>query len=205
MTSDLDERKRRLRAEARKRRAAAAADTGATGDTGAATGATGTAGEAVRARLLSAVDVPPGAVVSAYWPMGSELDPRPLMRALVATGRRIGLPVVPGEAQPLVFRAWMPGDELRPAAFNTREPGPDKAVLTPSVLLVPLLAFDRAGYRLGYGGGFYDRTLALLRASGPVLAIGLAYAGQEVAKIPRDANERRLDWIVTEAEAIRIG
>lgn len=192
MTSDLDEQKRRLRAAARKRRAAAAAN-------GAG------AGEAVRDRLRAAVEVPRDAVVSAYWPMGSELDPRPLMAALIAQGHRIGLPVVPGEARPLVFRAWQPGDDLQPAAFNTREPGPDKMVLTPSVLLVPLLAFDRAGYRLGYGGGFYDRTLALLRASAPALAIGLAYAGQEVAEVPRDANDKRLDWIVTEAEAIRIG
>ena len=87
----------------------------------------------------------------------------------------------------------------------TREPGPDKAVLTPRVLLVPLLAFDRAGYRLGYGGGFYDRTLAGLRAAWTALAVGLAFAGQEVALVPRDANDSRLDWIVTETEAIRIG
>jgi len=71
-----------------------------------------------------------------------------------------------------------------------------------ALILVPLLAFDRTGYRLGYGGGFYDRTLAALSASGKSLAIGLAYAGQEVAEVPRDANDRRLDWIVTEAEAI---
>jgi 5-formyltetrahydrofolate cyclo-ligase len=137
--------------------------------------------------------------------MASEIDPRPLMQALDERGHGLALPVVAGAGQPLVFRAWTPGDPLRPAAFNTREPGPDKAEVTPRVLLVPLLAFDRAGYRLGYGGGFYDRTLAGLRAAGAALAVGLAFAGQEVESVPRDPNDSRLDWIVTEAEAIRIG
>ena len=192
MTPSLDDQKRRLRAEARTRRAAAAA-------------AAPDAADAVRERLLSAVVLPPAAAVSAYWPMGSELDPRPLMQALDGRGHGLALPVVAGAGRPLVFRAWTPGDPLRPAAFNTREPGPDKAEVTPRVVLVPLLAFDRAGYRLGYGGGFYDRTLAGLRAAGTALAVGLAFAGQEVESVPRDVNDRRLDWIVTEAEAIRIG
>ncbi len=192
MTPSLDDQKRRLRAEARTRRAAAAA-------------AAPDAADAVRERLLSAVVLPPAAAVSAYWPMGSELDPRPLMQALDGRGHGLALPVVAGAGQPLVFRAWTPGDPLRPAAFNTREPGPDKAEVTPRVLLVPLLAFDRAGYRLGYGGGFYDRTLAGLRAAGTALAVGLAFAGQEVESVPRDVNDRRLDWVVTEAEAIRMG
>ena len=192
MTPSLDDEKRRLRAEARTRRIAAAA-------------AAPDAGDAVRERLLSAVALPSAAAVSAYWPMGSELDPRPLMQALDGRGHGLALPVVAGAGRPLVFRAWMPGDPLRPAAFNTREPGPDKAVMTPRVLLVPLLAFDRAGYRLGYGGGFYDRTLAGLRAAGTALAVGLAFAGQEVESVPRDVNDRRLDWVVTEAEAIRMG
>jgi len=144
------------------------------------------------------------AVVSAYWPMGSELDPRPLMLALQAAGHPIALPVVLEANQPLVFRAWSPGDELEPAAFNTQIPSPDKPELTPGVVLAPLLAFDRRGYRLGYGGGFYDRTLENLRARGDVLAIGLAYAGQEVPAVPRGPTDKRLDWIVTEAEAIRL-
>ncbi len=192
MTPSLDDEKRRLRAEARTRRAAAAA-------------AAPDAGDAVRERLLSAVVLPPAATVSAYWPMASEIDPRPLMQALDERGHGLALPVVAGAGRPLVFRAWTPGDPLRPAAFNTREPGPDKAEVTPRVLLVPLLAFDRAGYRLGYGGGFYDRTLAGLRAAGTALAVGLAFAGQEVESVPRDVNDRRLDWVVTEAEAIRMG
>jgi 5-formyltetrahydrofolate cyclo-ligase len=192
MSVTLDEEKRRLRSEARRRRAAAAA---------AARGA----GEALRERVSATLALPEGAVVSAYWPMGSEIDPRALMESLHERGHPMALPVVPGSDRPLVFRAWRPGDALQPAAFNTNEPGPDKPELTPRVLLVPLLAFDRTGYRLGYGGGFYDRTLAALRAVGPVLAVGLAYAGQEMDSVPRDAHDRRLDWIVTETETIRIG
>jgi 5-formyltetrahydrofolate cyclo-ligase len=191
MTTDLDQEKRRLRAGAEARRAAAAA-------------ATEEAGNAVSARLLDAVRLPRDAVVSAYWPMRCELDPRPLMHALHAAGHAISLPDMPGMGQPLVFRAWAPGDVLVSAKFDTQVPAADKSEMTPRVMLVPLLAFDRDGYRLGYGGGFYDRTLTALRAAGPVLAIGLAYAAQEVPAVPRDANDRRLDWIVTEAEAIRM-
>lgn len=191
MTVTVDQEKHRLRAAAKQRRAAAAA-------------AAGGASEAVRARLLAAVALPGRAVVSAYWPMGSELDPRPLMRALHARGHPVALPVVTDGGRPLIFRAWVPGDVLEPAVFNTRIPTADKPELTPRVVFVPLLAFDRCGYRLGYGGGFYDRTLAALRASDTVLAVGLAYAGQEVPDVPHDANDGRLDWIVTEAEAIRM-
>jgi 5-formyltetrahydrofolate cyclo-ligase len=195
MTTTLDEQKRRLRAVAKTRRAAAQAGEGVAGE-GAA--------EAVSRNLRAAVPLPANAVVSAYWPMGSELDPRPLMMALQGAGHQIALPVVRETNQPLVFRAWSPGDDLEPAAFNTQIPSPDKPELTPGVVLAPLLAFDRRGYRLGYGGGFYDRTLEYLRARGGVLAIGIAYAGQEVPAVPRGPTDKRLDWIVTEAEAIRL-
>ncbi len=191
MTTTLDDEKRRLRAVAKARRAAAA-------ETGAL------AAEAVCGNLMAAVPLPAGAVVSAYWPMGNELDPRPLMLELHGAGHGIALPVVIEAGQPLVFRAWSPGDSLEPAAFGTRIPGPDKPALTPAVVLAPLLAFDRQGYRLGYGGGFYDRTLEILRRRGAALAIGLAFAAQEVPAVPRDPNDKRLDWIVTEAEAIRL-
>jgi 5-formyltetrahydrofolate cyclo-ligase len=191
MTTTLDEQKRRLRAEAKTRRAAAAQ-------------AGECAAEAVCRNLRAAVPLPAEAVVSAYWPMGSELDPRPLMTKLQGCGHPIALPVVLEANRPLVFRAWSPGDALEPAAFNTQIPSPDKPELTPGVVLAPLLAFDRGGYRLGYGGGFYDRTLDILRVRGDVLAIGLAYAGQEVPAVPRDPNDKRLDWIVTEAEAIHL-
>ncbi len=200
MTTTLDEQKRRLRAVAKTRRAAAKAGEGAAGEGAAGEGAA----EAVSRNLRAAVPLPANAVVSAYWPMGSELDPRPLMRELQGAGHQIALPVVRETNQPLVFRAWSPGDDLEPAAFNTQIPSADKPELTPGVVLAPLLAFDRRGYRLGYGGGFYDRTLDFLRNFGEVLAIGLAYAGQEVPAVPHDPNDKRLDWIVTEAAAIRL-
>lgn len=156
-------------------------------------------------RFLAAVSVLPGAAISGYWPMRSEIDPRPVMTALAARGHPLGLPVVVGKGRPLVFRAWRPGDELMAGSFGTQVPGIDQKEVVPHLLLVPLLAFDRAGYRLGYGGGFYDRTLAALRAVGPAVAVGLAFSAQEVKSVPHDATDARLDWIVTEAHAIEIG
>ncbi len=155
-------------------------------------------------RVLPAIDFPSGCVVSAYWPIGSEIDPRSLMIHLHEHGHPIALPVTPGRGDPLVFRAWRPEDLLEAAGFGTRVPPASQPELTPRVLIVPLLAFDRTGYRLGYGGGFYDRTLARLRQSGAVLAVGVAYAAQEVPEVPRDGSDQPLDWIVTEAESIRI-
>jgi 5-formyltetrahydrofolate cyclo-ligase len=165
---------------------------------------------AIPDRFLAAVSIPPDAAVSGYWPMRGELDPRPLMTALSARGHGLCLPVVVGKDRPLLFRAWRPGDTLVPGGFGTQVPDSGHEEIVPRLLLVPLLAFDRAGYRLGYGGGFYDRTLAdlragaALRAAGPVIAAGLAFSVQEMASVPHDANDARLDWIVTETEAIKI-
>ena len=191
-TDSLEARKAALRADAKRRR-----------DRIASEAAAETAGRAVGDRVLAAVEFPPGCAVSAYWPMGSELDVRPLIHTLHDWGHAVGLPVIVGRGRPLVFRAWRPGLAMAPGGFGTQVPGPDRPEVCPAVLLVPLLAFDRAGYRLGYGGGFYDRTLAGLRAAGPVCAVGLAYAGQELREVPRDAYDQRLDWIVTDTEAIR--
>ncbi len=155
--------------------------------------------------LLGAVQFLPLETVSAYWPMGDELDVRPAMHTLHQRGNRIALPVMLGPAKPLLFKQWQPGQALQPAAFGTSEPPADAPISVPEILIVPLLAFDRKGYRLGYGGGFYDRTLAELRAVSKITAVGAAYAGQEVADVPRDATDLPLDWIVTEQEAIRIG
>lgn len=136
--------------------------------------------------------------LSGYWPMRSEADIRPALTALSAT-RTVALPVVTGRAQPLLFRAWTPATMLVPAAFGTEVPPDSAPVVIPQVLLIPLLAFDPQGWRLGYGGGFYDRTLAVLRPAGPVLAIGVAYAGQQVDHVPHDpATDARLDAVVTE-------
>ena len=101
-----------------------------------------------------------------------------------------------------MFRAWRPEDPLEPAGFGTRVPLESRPQLTPRVLFVPLLAFDRAGHRLGYGGGFYDRTLAALRGADAALAVGVAYAAQELPAC--DDDDQVLDWIVTEAEAIKV-
>ncbi len=160
--------------------------------------------QAAADRFLAAVTVPAGAAVSAYWPMRSELDPRPILIALNARDHPLCLPVVAGKAQPLVFRAWHPGDVLVAGGYGTQVPDAGQEIVMPHLLLVPLLAFDRAGYRLGYGGGFYDRTLAALRAVGSVVAVGLAFSAQEIDAVPHDATDARLDWIVTEAEAIEV-
>ena len=156
-------------------------------------------------RLLAsfgAVPLPPATVASGYLPIRSELDPRPMMAELAAVGWCLALPVVIAANSPLLFRAYSFGDSLVRGRFDTEVPGEDKPELVPQLLLVPLLAFDRSGYRLGYGGGFYDRTLSGLRAQHHVQAVGVAFAAQEIEQVPRDAMDHRLDWIVTEREAI---
>ncbi|MDE1937427.1 MAG: 5-formyltetrahydrofolate cyclo-ligase [Alphaproteobacteria bacterium] len=139
-----------------------------------------------------------GAVVSGYWPIRDEADPRGLMGAFAEKGHVLALPRVAERAAPLVFHRWRPGDATLIDMFGLTEPLASADIAVPSLLLVPLLAFDAAGYRLGYGGGYYDRTLAGLRADGDVLAVGVAYAGQEVAAVPHHDYDQRLDMIVTE-------
>jgi 5-formyltetrahydrofolate cyclo-ligase len=133
--------------------------------------------------------------VAGYWPIRSEIDPRPLMSAL---GLLSALPIIDGPGLPLRFRTWRPGDPVQPGRLGTSEPGPDAAELVPDLVLVPLLAFDRRRHRLGYGAGFYDRTLAALRANGPVLAVGVAFAAQEVPDVPIDSWDEPLDLVLTE-------
>ena len=157
-------------------------------------------------RALALVATLPAPVdpVSAFWPMGDEIDVRPILAALHARGLAIALPVTAGRGAPLVFRRWRPGDALVDGGFGTSVPSATAEVVVPRTLFVPLLAFDRAGWRLGYGGGYYDRTLATLRAGGPVCAIGVAYAAQEVPDVPHGADDQRLDAIVTERETIAV-
>jgi 5-formyltetrahydrofolate cyclo-ligase len=159
------------------------------------------AGEAAAARFLEAVALPARRPVAAYWPMGDELDPRPLMRALHGAGFPVALPVVVARGQPLIFRVWTPGLALLPGVFGTRAPPEASPSVAPEALIVPLLAFDPDGFRLGYGGGYYDRTLRLLRSRGRPLAVGFGFAVQEVAAVPREPFDEPLDWIVTEREA----
>ncbi len=141
--------------------------------------------------------------VSGYWPMGDEFDVRPLMIRLSELGYVCALPVVVARGEALVFRRWQPGDPLVKAKFGMREPNAQAANTVPDILLTPLLAFDDAGRRLGYGGGFYDLTLRGLRAARRIIAVGVAYQAQRVDKVPSDDHDERLDWIVTEERAIR--
>jgi len=166
----------------------------------------GTARLAIRDRYLATFDPRPGTVVSAFWPMPGELDLRPLLDALDARGCVCALPVVVGRNLPLVFRAWAPGTPLVTSRFGISEPGPECAEVRPAHALVPLLAFDAEGYRLGYGGGFYDRTLAELRGDGqgPVVAIGVGLEAQRRSSLPREPFDERLDWLVTEEAVIRL-
>jgi 5-formyltetrahydrofolate cyclo-ligase len=138
------------------------------------------------------------AVVSSYCAFRDEMNPAPLAEALRAQGHRIVLPVVVGKREPLTFRLYQPGDELVKNFMGIREPVAAAPAVEPDILLVPLLAFDRQRNRLGYGGGYYDRTMASLRTRKPVLALGIAYAYQEVSRIPVGPNDIRLDKIVTE-------
>ncbi|MGD9784095.1 MAG: 5-formyltetrahydrofolate cyclo-ligase [Hyphomicrobiaceae bacterium] len=140
---------------------------------------------------------PQQASVSAFLPIGEEIDPLPLMRRLWARGHQVGLPVMVGKARPLVFRAWRDGEALQEVKWGIREPLPTAPEVLPDVMLVPLLAFDASGMRLGYGGGFYDRTIAQIRAVKPVVTIGIAYDELQVDAVPHSDYDERLDWVLT--------
>ncbi len=144
----------------------------------------------------------PGMIVSGFMPMKTEINPLPLLRKLAEAGVGLALPVVAGRGKPLVMRAWRWGEELGSGVWGIREPKPQAPELDPDILLVPLLAFDRAGYRLGYGGGYYDLTIAGLRARKAVTAVGIAFAAQEVAVVPTTPRDARLDLVLTEREII---
>jgi 5-formyltetrahydrofolate cyclo-ligase len=147
------------------------------------------------AAFALALALPPGALVASFWPLRNEADPRLLVRALA---RKIALPCIAGSNTALVFRLWREGDVLESSALGTHEPSAAAPKLVPSVVLVPLLAFDAEGFRLGYGGGYYDRTLAELRKAGGAIAIGVAYDGQETQSLPREPHDEPLDMVVTE-------
>jgi 5-formyltetrahydrofolate cyclo-ligase len=153
--------------------------------------------------FLVRIPLPPNAVVSGYVAIGEEADPAPLLDTIRARGHAVALPRVIGRGKPLQFHLYESGANLVPGGFGLSEPARDWPLIEPDILAVPLLAFDGAGYRIGYGAGFYDRTLAKLRASRDVLAVGFAFAAQEFPHVPHDENDQRLDWIVTEDGARR--
>lgn len=147
-----------------------------------------------------ALDVWGKGPVSAYWPMRSEADPRPILEVLASRGVRLCLPaMVDGLMQ---FRQWTPWEPIVPGGFGTLVPAEGVPVLHPKVLIVPLAAFDRRGFRIGYGKGHYDRALAAL---GAITSVGIAYGAQEIAEVPAEPHDRALDWVVTENGAIRCG
>lgn len=154
---------------------------------------------ALAGHLMAALEARPPGVISGFLPIGDEIDSVPALQALAARGWTQALPVVAARGEPLAFRAWQAGDELQPGPLSTRHPLDSAPTVTPDVLLVPLLAFDTAGQRIGWGGGFYDRTLAGLRVRGEVLAIGVGFAGQQVESVPSGPHDAPLDGLATEA------
>jgi 5-formyltetrahydrofolate cyclo-ligase len=154
-------------------------------------------GVALAEHMLREVPPPAGAVVSGFWPMGQEIDIRPLLEALHARGNPIVLPETPKRGNPLIFRLWYPGAVMLPERFGTSRP--DGEVCVPDFLLVPLLAFDRRGYRVGYGAGYYDRTLAVLPGR---FRLGVAYAASELDEVPAGPYDERLDAVATERGVI---
>jgi len=159
------------------------------------------AAEAIAARKFP-LAMTPGSIVSGFMPLKSEINPLPLMRKLAGQGARLALPIVAGRGKSLIMREWNFGEPLATGVWGIREPKPEAAMVDPDILLVPLLAFDRAGYRIGYGGGYYDLTLAQLRARKAVIAVGLAFAAQEVAAVPATPRDALLDLVLTEREVI---
>jgi 5-formyltetrahydrofolate cyclo-ligase len=140
--------------------------------------------------------------VAAYWPIKGEASPLPLLEVLAARGIATALPAIAQRYEPLVFRRWRPGEALIAAEFGLEEPAATAPLLCPDLLFLPLVAFDRNGYRLGYGAGYYDRTLAQLRVAGPPITVGIAYAFQELPEIPAEAHDQKLDYVLTDREWI---
>lgn len=165
------------------------------------------AAEAVAKRGLDFLEPQPprACVVSGFSPIADEFRVWPLLRRLAGEGYRLALPVMQGKGKPLLFRAWAPGDAMDKAVWNIAEPKPDKPVLEPDILIVPLLAFDRAGRRLGYGGGFYDRTLRSMRARKAIVAVGLAFDEQQVDAVPHLDYDERLDWVLRPSGPMKCG
>jgi 5-formyltetrahydrofolate cyclo-ligase len=159
------------------------------------------AAEAIAARAFP-LTIVPSVIVSGFMPLKSEVNPLPLMRKLADAGARLALPAVAGRGKPLIMRSWQWSEPLVPGVWGIREPGPAAATVEPDIVLVPLLAFDRSGHRVGYGAGYYDLTITQLRVSKQIAAVGIAFAAQEVETVPRTAFDAQLDLVLTENETI---
>jgi 5-formyltetrahydrofolate cyclo-ligase len=149
--------------------------------------------------------VSPEVVVAGFSAIRSEINPVPLLRRFAEAGAMLALPAIVARGRPLSFRAWRFGEELARGQWGIREPKPDAAEVRPDIVIVPLAAFDRRGYRLGYGAGYYDLTLHALRAEKAITAIGLAFAAQEIDEVPALPHDARLDLVLTEREVIDCG
>ena len=165
-------------------------------------GARGAAAAAALAQRVADAVPAAGRKVAGYWPLGDELDCRPALAALKAAGAEVALPVVAGQGQVLIFRTWAPGDALESGPFGTSHPTVRAALVAPNVLLLPLIAFDLTGQRLGYGAGYYDRTVAAFRKERAVTVIGVAYDEQEVAAVPIDEHDQTMDAVITDSRTI---
>jgi 5-formyltetrahydrofolate cyclo-ligase len=159
------------------------------------------AAETIAARDFP-LDIAPGTIVAGFMPMKSEINPLPLMRRLAGAGARLALPVVAGRGRPLMLRAFAFGDALAAGVWGIREPMPEAPEVVPDIVIAPLAAFDRSGHRIGYGAGYYDLTIAGLRAGKAVVAIGIAFSIQEIAAVPATPRDARLDLVLTEREVI---
>ena len=159
------------------------------------------AAEAIATRPFP-LNIAAGVIVSGFAPMKTEINPIPLMRKLADAGAQLALPVVQGRGKPLIMRAWKFGDAFVSGQWGIREPVPDAAEVVPDILIVPLACFDRAGHRIGYGAGYYDMTINALRAKKKVVAVGIAFAAQEIPQVPATERDARLDFVLTERETI---
>jgi len=160
-----------------------------------------TAAEAIAARVFP-IPIKTGMIVSGYSPLKSEINPLPLLRKLATAGAQLALPVVAGRGKPLIMRSYAFGQLLDAGVWGIREPKDDALEVEPDILIVPLAAFDRKGNRIGYGAGYYDMTINRLRQRKPAMAVGIAYAAQEVPEVPVTPRDARLDLVLTEREVI---
>ena len=189
--SSIEDAKAAIRREALARRDALASDLRAA------------AAQAIAARPFP-VAVAPDAIVAGFMPMKSEINPIPLLRKFADAGVHLALPVVAGRGKPLAMRAYRFGDALASGVWGIREPNRDAPEVLPDIVIVPLLAFDRRGHRIGYGAGYYDMTIAALRAQKTIVAAGIAFAALEIPSVPNTPRDARLDLVLTEREVIDV-